>query len=210
VGVTWCRYGHAKRATAREVADAQLDRLIPLYDVVEGHCVRVSAPAGIAFSAACDLNLRQSAIIRAIFKSRELILGGKPEGTTPPLRLMDQASAWGWGVLAKQPGRWIVFGGVTQPWIANPVFRALPPADFAGFHEPDYVKIAWTLRADSRDATSSIARTETRVIATDADARRKFRRYWAFVLPGIKLIRRMALGLVRAEAERRTKRERST
>jgi hypothetical protein len=123
---------------------------------------------------------------------------------------MDQASAWGWGVLAKQPGRWIVFGGVTQPWIANPVFRALPPADFAGFHEPDYVKIAWTLRADSRDATSSIARTETRVIATDADARRKFRRYWAFVLPGIKLIRRMALGLVRAEAERRTKRERST
>jgi hypothetical protein len=157
VSVTWCRYGHAKRAADGEVGDAQLALFIPLYDVVERHRVRVSAPAGITFSAACDLNLRQSATIRAIFKSRELILGGKPEGTTPTLGLVEQAGAWGWGVLAEQPGRWIVFGGVTQPWIANPVFRALPPTEFAAFHEPDYVKIAWTLRADSLDATNSIA-----------------------------------------------------
>ena len=30
---------------------------------------------------------------------------------------------------------------------ANVVFRSLLPDEFAAFHEPGYVKIAWTLRA---------------------------------------------------------------
>jgi hypothetical protein len=208
VGVTWYRYGHAKRPADDEDGDPQLGRFMPLYDVVERHRVRVAAPAAIVFSAACDLNLRQSAIVRAIFKSRELILGGKPEETTPPLGLVAQAKEWGWGVLAEQPGSLIIFGGVTQPWLANPIFRALPPDEFAAFHEPGYVKIAWTLRVDSLDATKSVARNETRVITTDAVARAKFRRYWAFMVPGIIWVRRIALKLVKAEAERRAKRER--
>lgn len=207
VGVTWCRYGHSESTTDGEDEEPQLDRFIPLYDVVERHRVRVAAPAAITFSAACDLNLRQSAIIRAIFKSRELILSGKPDEMASPLGLVAQARAWGWGVLAEQPGCWIIFGGVTQPWLANPIFRALPPEEFVAFHEPGYVKIAWTLRVDSIDATKSVVRTETRVITTDAKARTKFRRYWAFVLPGIVCIRRIALKLVRAEAERRAKQE---
>jgi hypothetical protein len=56
------------------------------------------------------------------------------------------------------------------------------------FDEPDDVKIAWTLRADSVSDRESIFRTETRVATTDADARAKFRRYWAFASPGITLI----------------------
>jgi hypothetical protein len=55
------------------------------------------------------------------------------------------------------------------------VFRALPPDDFAAFSDPDYVKIAWTLRADPAGAKNSVFRSETRVVATDPGARRKFR-----------------------------------
>jgi hypothetical protein len=48
-------------------------------------------------------------------------------------------------------------------------------------------------------------RTETRALATDAEARRRFRRYWAAFSPGIILIRRAMLRPVRHEAERRAR-----
>jgi hypothetical protein len=106
-------------------------------------------------------------------------------------------------VLAEVPGREVVVGAVTQPWKANVVFRAVAPDEFAAFDEPDYVKIVWTLRADPIGAAASVFRTETRALATDAAARRAFRRYWAVFSPGIIAIRRMMLGPVKAEAERR-------
>jgi hypothetical protein len=112
----------------------------------------------------------------------------------------------GWGVLAEVPGREVVMGSVTKPWEPNPVFHPLPPGEFASFQEPGYVKIVWTLRADPAENGESMFRTETRAIATDPAARRKFRRYWALLSPGILLIRTMLLPAVKAEAERRAAR----
>ncbi len=106
-------------------------------------------------------------------------------------------------MLADIPEREIVVGAVTKPWEANVTFRSLPPDQFVAFAEPDYVKIAWTLRADSVSATESILRTETRAIATDAQARTKFRWYWAFLSPGIRVIRWASFGPAKREAERR-------
>ena len=101
--------------------------------------------------------------------------------------------------------REVVVGAVTRPWEANVIFRALPPEQFAAFHEPGYVKIVWTIRADPITATESVFRTETRAIATDANARARFRRYWSFVSPGIIAIRWAILGPVKKEAERRAR-----
>jgi hypothetical protein len=117
--------------------------------------------------------------------------------------LLALTTSIGWGVLAEAPGREVVMGAVTQPWKADVVFRSLPPDQFAAFNEPGYVKIVWTLRADPIGAHASIFRTETRAVATDAFARAKFRRYWAFLSPGIILIRRALLRPLKAEAERR-------
>jgi hypothetical protein len=99
--------------------------------------------------------------------------------------------------------REIVVGAVTQPWMANVVFRALPPDRFREFREPGYVKIVWTLRVDPVGASQSMFRTETRVATTDATARRRFRWYWTRFSPGIVLIRRLMLGNLKKEAERR-------
>jgi hypothetical protein len=85
------------------------------------------------------------------------------------------------------------------------VFRALPPQQFLAFAQPDYVKIVWTLRADTIGANASIFRTETRAVATDTAARAKFRRYWSFLSPGIILIRWASLRPLRADAERRAR-----
>ena len=93
-------------------------------------------------------------------------------------------------------------GAITQPWAANVVFRPVAPAEFAFYSEPGYVKIAWTLRADSLGEDASVFRTETRVCACDEAARRKFRRYWRFFSPGIKLIRLALLRSLKREAER--------
>ena len=88
-------------------------------------------------------------------------------------------------------------GAVTRPWYANVVFQPVPPDEFVRFHEPDFVKIIWNLRADPAGPVDSIFRTETRVLTTDAAARAKFRWYWARFSPGITLIRWLSLGPVR-------------
>jgi hypothetical protein len=99
-------------------------------------------------------------------------------------------------------GREIVLGAVTRPWEANLTFRPVPSDEFACFSKPDYEKIVWTIRADPIDASHSVFRTETRVATTDAASRRRFRRYWSLVSPGIVIIRWIALNPVKREAER--------
>jgi hypothetical protein len=63
------------------------------------------------------------------------------------------------------------------------------------------VKIVWTVRADPVDDERSIFHTETRVSTTDAEAHERFRKYWSFVAPGVKLIRRAMLNPLRRAAE---------
>jgi hypothetical protein len=201
VAYSFLSYGKARHALKSEQTQSLLNRLMPTYEVMEKREVGIRAPAEKAFTAACVVDLQRSAIIRSIFKARELLLGGKSDDVSQPPGLVDQAKAWGWAVLAEHRGREIVFGAVTQPWIANPTFRAVPADDFVGFAEPNYVKIAWNIAADPIGADKSVASTETRVTTTDAIARSKFRIYWAFLSPGIILIRRVALRLVKAEAE---------
>ena len=176
---------------------------MPAYDVAERHHVYVAAPAEVTLSAAADVDFEQSTVIRGIFRAREVVLGATPDGGPRPKGLLAQTTALGWRVLAETPGRAVVVGAVTQPWLPDVVFRGLAPEEFRSFTAPDHVKIAWTLRADPVDAATSIFRTETRVMTTDANARAKFRWYWARFSPGIVLIRYVMLGLLRAEAERR-------
>ena len=209
VATTWRRFGRWTR-TASEDQDSLLDRLMPTYDVVERHAVRVAAPVDLTFSAACAIDLRQSTMIGAIFKAREVILGGTTDSSERARALVPWAKSLGWGVLANVPNREIGMGAVTRPWDAHVVFRALPAEQFAAFNEPNYVKIVWTLRADAANAGGAIARTETRAVATDPSARRQFHRYWAFFSPGIILIRREALRLVKADAERHVREGRRT
>ena len=198
----WLRYGNTAPATG-DAADRVLDRMMPLYDIVERHHIDVAAPADVTFAAACEQDPMALPIVRAIFKGRELLLGSEPDTCRHPRGLLPWMKSIGWGVLAEVPGREIVMGGVTKPWEADPVFRPLPPDQFAAFIEPGFVKIAWTLRADPMGPHASIFRTETRAIATDAYARAKFRTYWSLLSPGIIAIRWALLWPLKAEAERR-------
>lgn len=201
VGVTWARFGEPPRPTSDE-QDPLLDLFMPAYDAVDRHQVRVEAPASVTLAAAREMELFQHPVVRAVVWSRERILGAAGDDKPRPRGLLAEAQSLGWVVLAERPGREIVVGAVTRPWEPDVTFRSIPPDAFAAFAEPDYVKIAWTLRADPIGDEAAMFRTETRVVATDAEARAKFRNYWAFLSPGIKLIRRLSLRPLKLAAER--------
>ncbi len=198
------RYGSAQ-SFATGVKDSLLDQFIPDPEVAEHHRIEIDAPAEVVMTAAKELELFKSPVIRAIIRARELALGGKPDARPHPAKLIQQMQSIGWVVLAERPGREIALGSVTRPWEAAPVFRSISPAGFRDFAEPGYVKIAWTLRADPMDDRRSTFHTETRVCTTDGEARKRFRNYWSFVAPGIEVIRLAMLRPLKAEAERRVR-----
>ena len=204
VAVAWLRYGRAARP-APDQADPLLDRFMPIYEVAERHHVRVAAPAPITFATASNMYLMRSWPVRLIFRARERIMGAAPTAAGSSEPFLSFAKSIGWGVLADVPDAEIVMGAVTQPWLADVVFRPLRADEFVRFAEPGFVKIAWTLRADPTPDGGSIFRTETRVVATDAAARAKFRRYWSLASPGIVLIRWLMLNPVRHAAEWRAR-----
>jgi hypothetical protein len=197
---TWYRYGRTSR---RATGDELLDRFMPSFDVREHHEATVRAPAAVTYAAARELDLRRSRLIQGIFRARQLAMGGRTAAASTRGSFLDEVQALGWRVLAEVPGRELVMGAVTQPWLADVVFRGVSPEDFAAFDEPNYVKIAWTIGVTPREDGTSLFRTETRALATDSTARARFRPYWTLVSPGIVLIRRQMLRLVRRAAEHR-------
>lgn len=195
---TWYRYGRVHRRPA----DPLLDRYMPAFVVAERHDVRVAAPADVTYAAALALDLRRSGLVQAIFRARERMLGAHDAAPERPRAFLEELRDIGWGVLEEEPGRVLVMGAITQPWLADVTFRSLPPAAFAAFSEPGCVKIVWTFVVEPRGPSASILRTETRVATTDTGAHRRFRRYWMVFSAGIILIRHRALSLIKADAER--------
>jgi hypothetical protein len=200
MGITWYRYGAITRHRRR---DPLVDGFMPKYEVREIHETKVAAPAEVTYATAQELELNRSTIVRAIFTGRELLMGAEHVKREHPPGFLAEVLSLGWRVLAEEPGRELVIGAVTQPWNAEVEFRGLPPEEFAGFNEPGYAKIICTLGVDSTGPGKSVFRTETRVLTTNPEARRRFRRYWSVFSPGILLIRYEMLRLVRSEAERR-------
>ncbi len=202
--VAWNRMRYGKVPLSRRpCGSGLLDRFIPDPEVIEHYQIAIDAPADVVVSTATRMRLLDSPSIRAIFRLRELAMGGEPDRRPHPEPLLEQMQSIGWVVLAERAGREVVLGAATHPWLAAPVFRSIPADAFMTFSEPGFVKITWTLRADPIDDTHSVFHTETRVCTTDAEARDRFRKYWSYVAPGVALIRLALLRPLKHEAERR-------
>jgi len=152
-----------------------------------------------------EMDLQASPVVKGVFWLRALpaLLRGEPIRPQGSPGLLEETLALGWRVLAEVPDREIVVGAYTQPWHGQVTFHPLPPEEFAAFDEPGCVKIVWTLGAEPLGPDQSMFVTRTRVVCTDPDSRKRFRRYWAPMSAGIILIRYVSLPMVRKEAERR-------
>jgi hypothetical protein len=204
VAVAWFRYGHPAIPVDGDV-DRMLDGFMPTYDVVDRHRVMVAAPAAVTLQVASEWDIRESPVVRALFHGRAMILRTAPDDAERPRAVVEWMRTLGWEVLSEIPGREIVLGIVQQPWAADATPKLVSAAEFAGFHEPGYVKIVAAFRSDPAGLAESVFRLETRAVATDPTARTAFRRYWSFLSPGIVLIGSISLGPLKREAERRAR-----
>ena len=185
-------------------ADADpLDRFILRPDVRERFEVTIRAPAGIVMAEARNFDMQSPRLVRTVFRLRERLMGASPSAPRQAQGLLAETRSLGWGLLAEEPDRLVICGAACQPWLADVKFTAISPERFAEFAGPEQVKIAWTLEAEPLAQTITRFAQETRVVATDALARARFRRYWRWARFGIIGIRLLLLPAVRRAAERR-------
>jgi hypothetical protein len=180
-----------------------LDELMPRYDLSERHRVIVGAASGAAYEAARNVDLGRSTTVRLLFAFRGLLRWFGGRGPSTPMTL-DGFLRGGFVLLAEDPGREIVLGVVGRFWRPRGEVVRLDPDGFLGFDRPGYAKAAWSIavRSDTRTGHTILV-TETRVVATDAAARRRLRAYWALIRPFSGWVRRRMLALAKADAEGR-------
>lgn len=172
-----------------------LDRFIPHGDFAERHEIGVDATPEAAWQAVRHVDLGEDPIIRALLMLR---------GMRPTKRMtLDDASHFGFVMLGEEPGAEIVVGVVGKFWRPTGNVHRISAEQFTRFDEPRFAKAAWNFRVVARGARC-IVLTHTRIVCTDADARRSFRRYWLLIRPFSGLIRRRALYRIKRDAERAT------
>jgi hypothetical protein len=180
-----------------------IDGFLPTYDVIEHHETTVDASVDVTYRAVREFDFARSPIVLAL-----LTLRGLPHlftGAVKPSRRLglDEIMRTGFVLLTEEPGREIVLGVVGRFWQLSSGIHRIEPGEFTGFDAPGYAKAAWNFVVSERAGGGSTVVTETRVAGTDADARRKFTRYWTLVGPFSALIRRMLLRGIKRDAESR-------
>ena len=178
-----------------------IDEFLPDFDVVEHHGIDIDAPVDEAFRAVKELDLARSPVVLALLFAR-----GLPHlftGAVKPKRQLrlDDIIESGFVVLGEKPDRELVLGIVGKFWQLSSGVHRIEPDEFIAFDEPGYSKAVWNLFVTERAGGGSTVVTETRVVSTDAEARRNFGWYWRLIGPFSALIRRIVLGQIKRGAE---------
>ncbi|MDP9177718.1 MAG: hypothetical protein M3O61_08565 [Gemmatimonadota bacterium] len=181
-----------------------LDEFLPKYHFNEFHSTRVHAPPDSVYAAARQVTAREIRLFRFLTWIRSPRLGGAPESIlTPPADdpVLDVALRSGFQLLADAPPREIVFGLVQGRWRFRT--QSPTPQDFKDLNRAGYVKIAMNFHVSPDQDGWTTLTTETRVLGTDVQAKRRFGRYWRVIYPGSAIIRVMWLRAIKSRAERR-------
>ncbi len=167
-----------------------LDSALPAWDHRTRHTLRVDAPPAALLAAVDALTWREVPVFRLLLTLRGL--AGSAVTSAAPV--LSWFASQGFRELARTGDELLVVS-------THPVRRRLRPATppsidaFRACDEPGYVKIAFTFTV-----TPGVLATETRVLATDPRARRRFAVYWFVIRAGSGLIRRVWLRAIRRRA----------
>jgi len=172
-------------------------------DVSKSHEIAIDAPTDVVLDVAEHFDLQSIPTIHFLFRLRELLLHIRHKARPKMKFLVSETTNLGWIRLAYVPGRQLIMGAVAQPWVGNVEFKSISPEEFSSFAEPGFVKIVWTLEAEPLKYRTTLFRTQTRVSATDATARKRFLLYWTFAGHLVGLIRRLGIRAIKREAEQR-------
>ncbi|MBF0549084.1 MAG: hypothetical protein HQK60_00985 [Deltaproteobacteria bacterium] len=169
-----------------------IDQFLPDYDVSASYHISVQAPIDTVYSVARSLNMRESWIVRWLFKLRRL----PGSGLT-----LDGMLKWGFVLLADQPSQEFVFGLIGRFWTSTPQLQSVTSDAFVRFDRPGFAKAAGNMAFIPQSDGSVRVTTETRVLGLDKASRRRFRIYWLLISPFSGLVRKEWLRLIKEQAE---------
>jgi len=180
----------------------RLDDFVPAYQFGEVHETRIHASPDRVYSALRAVTAEEIRLFRTLTWIRN---PGRPwvkrseSILAPPARqpILDVALRSGFLLLADKPGQEIVVGTI----VCCGGSGVADPQSFADLSGPGFAKAGMNFVIRDEGGGWSHLRTETRVYATDASARRRFAVYWRVIYPGSALIRRMWLRAVKERAE---------
>jgi hypothetical protein len=177
-----------------------LDEFLPAYDVNEVHTIATTAQPGAVMDAVRTVTAREVPLLVALMAIRTVpaLLSLRRVPRRGPL-LEDMRRA-GFVSLSEAPDE-LVLGVVGRFWTPSGGVRRIEPGEFGGFDEAGFAKAVFNFEVEPTDR-GTLMRTETRILATDERARRRFGLYWRIVQPGSGLIRIAWLRAIRRRAER--------
>lgn len=195
-------------------ASLLIDRYLPEYDVTTVRHRVVEADPETTYDAMLEADLTEMGpLVRALGWLRvaptallERVRGTRSEPTLETLTFADVADVEGWIRLAESPGRELVLGAVGRFWRPAIEWREVDPDAFADFDEPRYAKLALSLSVRPHGEGHTLVSYEARTATTDADAERRFRRYWRLIGPFAGYVMSRALSRIAADAEVRADR----
>lgn len=177
-----------------------LDDVMPVYDVSESHRTVVDGPPERVYAALWKITLRDLPLGRLLLAIRSLPARPSGRGRSPSEEqpLLAEMLDGGFVLLAEERGRELVVGTIGQFWKARG--GGTPPigdaGEFVAFDQPGFAKAAMNFHLADAGGTTELI-TETRVLATDPGARRKFGRYWLVIRAGSGAVRGSLLRAVR-------------
>lgn len=180
--------------------DLLLDEFLPTYDYAVCVSRVFRAPPREVFEAVTNLDLFQLPLARVLLEARALPgrlvdararrRGPAPAAEPPTFRIRD-LPARGWILLGERPGIELVYGQVGKVWKGAGGMPDHPVTadNFAAFAEPGFAKLGESTLVMPYGAAACVLTAESRVVLTDEDSRRRFRRYWLAAGPFIRLMR---------------------
>jgi hypothetical protein len=174
-----------------------LDELLPRWDFRERHARVVAAPADAVYAAVREVTVAEMPLARGLLAARGIVGHGVPRPERP---LLDLMRGLGFATLVDAPPSELAIGGIGPMW--RPGARLHPVADAEDFRHadrPGTVKVAlgFVVRPD---AEGTRLETETRVLAADAAAWRRFGAYWLLIRAPSGAVRHSMLGAIARRA----------
>lgn len=196
-----------------------VDEFLPVYDISDTVATIVEADVSTTWDALMDVDLidvgRRRPIVAALGALRmlpaivmRLIHGESAPDAPRQLRLRDTPTLpqeqGGWILLGERPREELALGLVGKFWLPVIEYAKVAPESFRSFNEPGYARTIYALSVRRIDDGRTLLAGVMRTAATDAYARRWFRRYWTLgVGSGAHVLVNGLLDVTRELAERR-------
>jgi hypothetical protein len=171
-----------------------IDRYLSSYNFHEFHTTRVNAPREAVYHAVLEVTADEIRWFKPLMAIRTfpawLFRKRSPRPTSLPI--LEVATRASFFYLAKEPPREIVVGTVGQFWKlagGTPPPGPKSPEAFVALDDSSYAKAVMNFVIEDSGGGTTLLTTETRILAPEGEARRRFAAYWRLIYPGSSLIR---------------------